>query len=749
MNPLLEDKLAELRTAGRVNTNQYQQMRALLETMDGPRPATTRSGAWILGGIFALFGLVVLMFTPFTHQLDEIKWTLLYVVPAILLFAAFRDFHGRVFARRSGLPLLLLAAFLGVTIISFLLNLSHWRVAERALWMQSGLVAIAWMVSWFASEDRRLRSAFAWVTVVGVVAAIAGLIMYYGVTESTYKHLKAHGAASHWVTFAYTLGHVQETMGPVLSSDFFAEFLACLLPIALAVTLAASPWRWRFTGGFAVLVMGFTLSRTLNRTCIVVGTIALVAVLLVSFVRGKRLGALPVLRRVRWIGIPLVGLVGLFSTVTILFRGSHRLLPWDTLRIIWRAAVGMWLHHGAAEGSVANPISVLFGTGPAGIRLYFNEFRPPDFFDHSINNVTTFAHNAVLDVLVEYGAAGLLVFAALVACTFWLGGRAIMRSRSAERISFTAGALAAFGTMLLVTMFDSGHRWPVGAMTLWIVLGLSIAAIRTEAAVTSTQEDEAEATPRRTRFCIGWFRHPAAFTYAAGVFAILFLVRSVPQGIFYWSAAVENSAGLVEMEIAQESTGEVQTVRLKRARDHFQRAIAMNPSFSTSYYKLAHIYNQLGETDQAIATYENLEKLEPYYSETPLNLGIMYSSKAGESGGPKRLELMEKAASQMRTAARQSLKPGTQFLAGNVSEELAREYAVNGRTADARRARQNALEFYQTLLGYQPTTEEPRKDWEQYAPRATKKIEALKAELNAPAADAQTLAATAATTQPK
>ena len=111
------------------------------------------------------------------------------------------------------------------------------------------------------------------------------------------------------------------------------------------------------------------------------------------------------------------------------------------------------------------------------------------------------------------------------------------------------------------------------------------------------------------------------------------------------------------------SPGEQQTKCLLTAQEHFQRAITLNPTFSTSYYKLAHIKNRMNDRDGAIATYEDLSRVEPHYSETDLNLGIIYSCKAAAAAGAEELNLLEKASAATREAARQSLKPDIQCVA--------------------------------------------------------------------------------------
>ena len=117
------------------------------------------------------------------------------------------------------------------------------------------------------------------------------------------------------------------------------------------------------------------------------------------------------------------------------------------------------------------------------------------------------------------------------------------------------------------------------------------------------------------------------------VLVALYFVQSIRQGVVYWPAAKANARGLRYMDYAETLNGQEKTDQYEQAAKSFEVAIATNPTFVTSYYKLAHVYNSLGDIDKAIKTYEDLDKINPHYSEIHLNLGIMAWQKADGAEG--------------------------------------------------------------------------------------------------------------------
>src|SRR5205085_836818 len=106
---------------------------------------------------------------------------------------------------------------------------------------------------------------------------------------------------------------------------------------------------------------------------------------------------------------------------------------------------------------------------------------------------------------------------------------------------------------------------------------------------------------------------PARSSFAvatAGV--LLFAFRSVPQTWNYWDSAVANSTGLQYLDRTDYLKNDAAKAdTLHKAEREFSKAITLNPTFVTSYYKLAHVYNSLAYYGEARRA-EQLKSLETY-----------------------------------------------------------------------------------------------------------------------------------------
>ena len=81
-------------------------------------------------------------------------------------------------------------------------------------------------------------------------------------------------------------------------------------------------------------------------------------------------------------------------------------------------------------------------------------------------------------------------------------------------------------------------------------------------------------------------------------------------------AAVHNARGELDLSLQC----------YQKAIPNFRKALEYNPTFITTYYKVAHAYNQNRQTALALKAYEDLAKYAPDYSEIHYNLGVMYEA---------------------------------------------------------------------------------------------------------------------------
>ncbi|MCC5877424.1 MAG: tetratricopeptide repeat protein, partial [Candidatus Sumerlaeia bacterium] len=63
---------------------------------------------------------------------------------------------------------------------------------------------------------------------------------------------------------------------------------------------------------------------------------------------------------------------------------------------------------------------------------------------------------------------------------------------------------------------------------------------------------------------------------------------------------------------------------IRQAVAFYERSLQKRPGSPTTYYKLAHVYNQLGDPNKALQTYRTLQEYAPDYSEVHYNLAVIY-----------------------------------------------------------------------------------------------------------------------------
>jgi tetratricopeptide (TPR) repeat protein len=163
--------------------------------------------------------------------------------------------------------------------------------------------------------------------------------------------------------------------------------------------------------------------------------------------------------------------------------------------------------------------------------------------------------------------------------------------------------------------------------------------------------------------------------YAAFWLCVLISIVSAVYSVRYFKGAAANNKGLKYLSINQYNKGV----------ESFKRALRWNPTFITSYYKLAHAYNQLGDTEKALETYYDLARYAPDYSEIHYNFGVVHASladrkgrklQAGNLSEEEQMRLREEigdhkeaALEEFETASRMSNKPHIKYTVAMVYKQ--------------------------------------------------------------------------------
>lgn len=674
---------------------------------------------FLLSMTYITMGLIFFMFTPYTHQLDEIKNVYLMTLPPVLLALAVWKTDFTVMSWKTHSSTIFLGLYTLIWFLSWLIN-PRKEIGERTLWFQVGCSTFTVVLAWFMNTENKMRKTMAFFVLVALGSVIVGLFMFagQGFTDKIYEFMRSSPLwqsrdNAPWVTLMYTLKSSKEMYSTILNSDFYAAYLVMTIPLTLAMFFVEEHLAFKCLAVLTFLLMLVCLAQTNSNDSylsIVVG-IAVFLILGFLFVKNWNLS-------VPFLITFFCGLVILGITMIILMWPQLN-QTWDFKTkaingrlILWSGALLPWLYQWDPTRAHINIVSFLFGTGPGGYRHYFPVFREANYFDNQINNVTTFGHNYYFDILCETGLLGLTFFLAMFGRVVYDGVQQVRHTSNKSHQFYQIACIAGLLGISVQNITSPNNRWAVCGMIYWAMFGLSMGLHHLD----NPGEVKPRAKGEQERL------GPVIGRYAMIALAALFLYRSPWQGFFYWKAARENNDGLRFMEYADNQTGTAREDALNRSKGLFEDAIRDNPTFVTSYYKLAHVYNQLGDEDKAIQNYERLNYYNPHYSEIHLNLGIMYSEKSRAQTGAEKQKWLEQSYTEISEAARQEWKPAVQWLAGVIGQDLANYYKSNGQEEKAQKILDEIKPYYWRIIEYKPVLPEYKIDRKTYYPKAQQEL---------------------------
>lgn len=676
----------------------------------------------ILFGTYALFSLIFFLFTPYTHQLDEIKNTLLYsFTPFLLAVAIWRVDFSR-FTWKTHATSLLLGLYTAAMVLSWIVN-PYKLVGERILWFQVACVTFTCVFAWFMDSENKMRKTMMFIVLVALASTVIGLILYanIGIPNLIYNFGKSAGWSQEWVTLFYTLASptAKEMYSTILNSDFFAAFLVMTIPLTLAMFFVEEHLLFKAIAVATFLLMNICLlfTNSIDSFLSMITSYILFLVLAYLYVKNWNLSKQFLITF--FTGVAIIAITGIVLYIPQIYAvWNFKGAAYEGRTVLWWGGFWPWIYRDDPTMSNINIMTLLFGSGPGGYRFYFPVFRRPDYFDNQINNVTTFGHNYYLDLLCEFGILGLGFFLALYGKVLLDAFRQVRTTTNVSHRWYQIACICGLVGIAIQNWFSPNNRWAVCGMVYYSLIGLSIGLHHLD----RPGEPQVPATGEK---------RGGQLKLALALFVAVFLFRSTPQGFDYFAAAKANGMGLRYMESAEMYSGQEKERFLERARLLFEEAIRVNPTFVTSYYKLAHVYNTLGYSDpsqsveyidKAIKAYEKLQAINPHYSEIHLNLGIMYWAKAAEVAPAERLKLYEMAYREIKEAARQELKPDVQYRASAIGNDYAEALETAGKPDEALKVYEELKTYNRNIVDYQPLLEEYRQKKKDLYPRAMREL---------------------------
>jgi O-antigen ligase len=247
------------------------------------------------------------------------------------------------------------------------------------------------------------------------------------------------------------------------NAEYFGTYLVTMTPLMIARALTGrntgrfAPLRWGLPAGMILLLIA-TQSRSAILGC---AASLLLFVLLVSDRRG--------VHRAIFAGGFLIA--GLFIIATAI-RPDWGERVWESAGIHRGTSMArrVFFWQGGEEAFLHSPLS---GHGNGSYERTLFRYRSPSYWESGGEDIVPHAHNEIVEIAVEYGIIGLLLFAGTLTVILGKGIRTARRTVGWGR--FTSAALVSGIAGAAVDGLASvSLRQPPVAMPVWLMMGMLV-----------------------------------------------------------------------------------------------------------------------------------------------------------------------------------------------------------------------------------------------------------------------------------
>ncbi|MGD9874790.1 MAG: O-antigen ligase family protein [Kiritimatiellia bacterium] len=429
--------------------------------------------------------------------------------------------------------------------------------------------AVLILLAWTNMGHRGNR----WKWITGLLVVVVSLILWYALV----LHVRGSRMVLNLVR-PETYG--MRASGTYMCPNHFANLLEIVMCICLAFLFSpGAGGMLRIFSGYTLALIAPVLVLTQSRSGWIGGAVGFVATLwLVLWKRNRKLFY------VSFIGLPLLvaglGFV-LWTTVPVVRNRIEYARTGDVRTQLWSDAMGIVKD---------NPI---FGCGPGTYR-----WVEPKYRSHTYQSWVMYAHNEYVQILAEYGAVGLVLFAVFV---FWGLGRLLFiylkRDLHGHAEFLTAGFLGASAASLAHAVFDFNFHISANSHILILLGGLVSAELYAAGAF----------QPRRIS--------ARAFSLCGALCAVILLLLSA-----------QALASDVLFRLGEKARGELKD---EKALQYFQKAVKIDPGFWEPWKGMGHIHKTRGFWSlDAEAKKENsrlaLESYDEALKRNPYALEVVY-----------------------------------------------------------------------------------------------------------------------------
>ena len=630
--------------------------------------------------------LYVILFAHFvglsgvTSNLDEVKRLIMWVGGSFSLVLGFGLLVLRTAPRPPRILWISLLVYIGTLVLSIFTaeEVARWIGWETLRnWIATcGIIVLGWATH---SSRRAGLEALAFFIILSFVLCAFGVIHYNGlipVPEKIDGNNSLHLVLS-------TLKSSSEMFSLIFNTQFFGNILVFLLPMTIAALMVFPFWKvlfhWEATNDpnqkfISTLNNGIPKDSGLQagKPAIILGGLALVTLLMMLLCIPLTYSKITLLTF-------YIGVVVLYLGLPVVARISPPRLPyWPVLLVLvvinlltlypfvrqdletrfstmddsTTSRVVIW--NGAWKMFEQSP---LVGMGTGSYRVYFPQFRDPDYHMTTISNVTLSAHNWILDALGQNGIIGLL------ALLFFLGTFCFLLLKTARKstapdqkilaLAYLGGLLAFLAAGLATPIL----AWPVGLMTFGALVGMGGGLLAHDWNIPEAPK------PAEVWVPIG---------VVGGCVASLLFINITPWAFNYFEGAKHHRSALqfstLSPEIMNGTNPQHYAIKLEfltKAIKELEEVEKRNPSYITSNYRRANLENMLGnvflellqqtvaqaanqktppenlqsiineyskryreQLDKSMEEYRKIQRYAPDYAEIHNNIAILEASRA-------------------------------------------------------------------------------------------------------------------------
>ncbi|MCC6546579.1 O-antigen ligase family protein [Candidatus Sumerlaeota bacterium] len=602
-----------------------------------PKPVLAGFLLWCLSTAF-----VILALSAYTYSLDDIKIPGLYIGGALCLAAWLALW---TFDFISAPPKLFWGGFVAYLLVCVISTLLAQKEAVWVGWQYTAQCICAFGYTLLGASvirtKRMAELALKFWVVLALITTVFGLLHYSGFLGKIYAVLYPvrTGEEGRLHDLLYTFKESRSMLSTILNVQFFGNFLLMVLPVigSCAILVFSNlkrrgaqqqsvvrPITWTILSGVALVFSLTCIFTTYSKSSVCLLPLVIIAFVVAIFLFTTLWKAPP--KKVLGAGAFVVLLVTIMGATVFYFTyGDFR----EQMKDLHENIAPRRIMFGAAYKIFeAHPV---LGGGPGSYRILFPQYRSPDYHMARISNVTTYSHNWLLDLMAETGVLGTAAYLLFLFALMLHAWKAIRTCPDMILRTCVIGCVIGVLSLLGGSMTTPMSRWPVGVVALHSMIGMAMGIVSLALA---KQVKRSRGFEYVEPLPLLWDRgRTIRGTLLAA--SLAYVIHATVSARATFLASYEHNEGVKLVELPEHYFGKSGLAEdprviamINEGVAHFKKSLEYDPARPTTYYKMAHAYNRLGQEAPSLECYLALQKYFPDYAEIHYNLGVIYYNMA-------------------------------------------------------------------------------------------------------------------------